>query len=54
MKYKRTWFICQLPLKKQNLIRNLISQVEGADIEVAMSGRVCDLEDNIDLNKYGL
>ena len=50
----RTLFICQLPSDTQALIKSLIESVDGADVDTAMSGRLCDLEDNIDLDKYGL
>ena len=45
---KGTEFICCLDEGQQKQIEDAIRKVPGADIEEAMSGRLCDLEDNID------
>ena len=50
-KYNKTMYICQLPKEKQCIIKNLLEKVEGVDIETAMNGRICDIEDVIDLKK---
>lgn len=42
-----TEFIVQLPDEMQKKIREAVSLVDGADVETAMSGRLADLEDNI-------
>lgn len=48
MSYSGTEFIYQLPGKEQRIISDAISKVEGSDLPIAMAGRLCDLEDNID------
>lgn len=42
-----TEYIVQLPKEEQEKIREAVSRIEGSDIEKAMSGRLTDLEDNI-------
>lgn len=44
-------YIVQLPKEMQKKIADAISKVEGADLDIAMAGRLNDLEDNIDWRK---
>lgn len=41
-----TEFIVTLPESMQIKIRNRLAQIEDADIEIAMCGRLSDLEEN--------
>ena len=48
----KTTFICQLPQATQDTIRSelLNAGLDSNDIDIAMDGRLCDLEDTIEIN----
>ena len=49
---KKTVYICQLSEADQQVIRNQLvnAGLSENDIEIAMDGRLCDLEDTIKIN----
>lgn len=49
-----TRYIWTLPGEVQREILNdlLLAGIEGEDVERAMDGRLCDLEDTIDIRRY--
>jgi len=50
----KTTYICQLPLSIQQAIKeDLLSlDLSSEDIQNALDGRLCDLEDTININQY--
>ena len=51
---KYTEYIWTLPVEDQAdlLVELVFAGVEGEDLDKAMDGRVCDLEDTIDVSAY--
>ena len=49
-----THYIWTLPANEQREIyaRLVMAGIEGEDLELAMDGRVCDLEDTIDVSDW--
>lgn len=49
-----TRYIWSLSVEEQQLIyeRLLLAGIEGEDLELALDGRVCDLEDTIDISEF--
>lgn len=49
-----TRYIWTLSQQEQQLIyeRLLLAGIEGEDLELALDGRVCDLEDTIDISEF--
>jgi len=50
----KTTYICQLPSSIQDTIKQELINLDLSheDIEDALSSRLCDLEDTININKY--
>ena len=48
-----TRYICTLDRDEQEriLFALLMAGIEGEDLELAMNGRICDLEDTIDVGR---
>lgn len=47
----KTSYICALPQNIQNKIRNILSLgLSKNEIEIAMSGRICDIEELINVD----
>ena len=49
-----TRYIWTLPQTEQAAIMTalLLAGIEGEDLELAMDGRICDLEDTIDIEEW--
>ena len=49
-----TRYICTLTTKQQAAIMAalLLAGIEGNDLELAMNGRICDLEDTINVEEW--
>ena len=49
----KTAFICQLPKRYQNLIRQALTEkgINKDDIETALNSRLCDLEEILNIEE---
>lgn len=47
-------YVCQLPEWIQNAIKNdlVVAGIDGESLDDAMNGKLCDLDDTIDISKY--
>lgn len=52
----KTMAICQMSESAQDKIRQELMEhgLEGQELEEAMNGRLCDVEDTIDIEYYSL